>query len=394
MGSTISKDPLSPFNKDILTFLKKKRFTEIAQILENLHDLFPLNNTLSYPEFEEVFTDFFPDPSAFFELLQNSRSLSGVIDIYECIASIVMFSGEEYEEKLRFIFFLFDFNNSQKIEEKELVLSFQSTIRGLCKLVNLPVPSLEEIEEIAKKLFDTIDYDKSKTIEFEEFKSWILDNYEIQDFLLKYTGTQTFENAQRRFNFFFIKYKSIYSKVAGESAEECDLESLLIVLKKDNSYFSQEDSYATLSKALIDTTRDHFETKTSCSMIRKVAYHDVMRAWAAFTATDINNDGNVDKDELRFLIYAYDGRKPDIFRIEQELKIMDKDGSGQITREEWIRFLSTDPNNSGQRIFRSNLRALFINHDKDNSGILSKKELYNLLTENLRTYRKIGRAHV
>ena len=27
-----------------------------------------------------------------------------------------------------------------------------------------------------------------------------------------------------------------------------------------------------------------------------------MKAWAAFTATDINNEGNLDKNELKFLI--------------------------------------------------------------------------------------------
>ena len=115
-----------------------------------------------------------------------------------------------------------------------------------------------------------------------------------------------------------------------------------------------------------------------------------MKAWAAFTATDINNDGNLDKNELKFLIYAYDGTKADVFRIEHELKIMDKDGSGQINRDEWLNFLSTDPNNSGKRIFRSNLRSLFSKFDKDNSGYLNKEEIFELLKENFRMYRSVA----
>jgi len=389
MGSTISKDPLTPFNKDLISTLKQKKFNEIAPILETLHILFPLNNTLSFEEFEETFTDFFPDSSTFFELLQNSHSVTGVIDIYECIAAIVMFSGEELEEKLRFIFFLFDFNGSQAIEEKELILSFQSTIRGLCKLVNMPVPSLDEIEELAKKMFNSIDYDKNKSIDFEEFKAWLLDNYEMQEFLLKYTGTQTFENAKKRFNYYFIKYKSIFAKVAGSDViETVDLESLLSVLKKDMSDYHDIASLEALSKSLIDTSID--DKDTSVSMISKTPYLDIMKAWAAFTATDINNDGNLDKNELKFLIYAYDGTKADIFRIEHELKIMDKDGSGCINRDEWLNFLSTDPNNSGKRIFRSNLRNLFSKYDKDNSGILTKEEIFNLLKENFKIYKKIA----
>ena len=213
MGTTISQSSLTPLNKDLISHLKQKKFTEISEIIETLRLLFPLNNTLNLEEFDEIFSDFFPDPHIFFESLHNSHHLSGVIDLYECLSAIVMFCGEEFEEKLRFVFFLFDFNGSQTIEQKELVLSFQSTIRALCKLVNLPVPALEEIEGIANSLFEAIDYDKSKTIEFDEFHSWVLDNYALQEFLLKYTGTQTFENAKKRFNYNYIKYKAIFAKV-------------------------------------------------------------------------------------------------------------------------------------------------------------------------------------
>lgn len=390
MGAIISQSNLTDFNRDLISILKQKKFAEIAEILDNIRTLFPMNNTLNYEEFNEVFIDFFPDNEEFFKLLQNSHSLTGVIDVYECVASIVMFSGEEFEEKCRFIFFLFDFNNSQTIEMKELVLSFQSTIRGLCKLVQLPVPSLEDVEEIANKLFEAIDYNKSKTIEFEEFKSWILNSYELQDFLLKYTGTQTFENAKRRFNYFYIKYKAIFNKVSGDvDAQDCDLDSLITVIKKDMNEID-ENSIEALSKTLIDTSKEENSIVEAGLRIKKEAYCIIMKAWAAFTATDINNDGKLDKNELKFLIYAYDDTIADIFRIEHELKIMDKDNSGQINREEWLNFLSTDPDNSGKRIFRSNLRMLFSKFDKDNSGMLSKSEIFELLKENFRLYKTMA----
>ena len=145
-----------------------------------------------------------------------------------------------------------------------------------------------------------------------------------------------------------------------------------------------ENSIEALAKCLTDTMQIENDNNAK---INKNAYIDIMKAWAAFTATDINNDGNLDKNEIKFLIYAYDGTKADIFRIEHELRIMDKDNSGCINRDEWLNFLSTDPNNSGKRIFRSNLRMLFSKFDKDNSGILNKDEIFNLLKENFRMYR-------
>lgn len=42
-------------------------------------------------------------------------------------------------------------------------------IRGLCKFVNLPVPDLYVLEDIAKGFFSVIDSDLSQKIEFDEF---------------------------------------------------------------------------------------------------------------------------------------------------------------------------------------------------------------------------------
>lgn len=40
-----------------------------------------------------------------------------------------------------------------------------------------------------------------------------------------------------------------------------------------------------------------------------------MNAWAAFDASDINYDNEVSMLELKYLIYAYEGDKPDYYRL-------------------------------------------------------------------------------
>ena len=40
-----------------------------------------------------------------------------------------------------------------------------------------------------------------------------------------------------------------------------------------------------------------------------------MRAWASFSATDINNDNELDIQELKTLIWLTDGAEPDDRRI-------------------------------------------------------------------------------
>ncbi len=44
-----------------------------------------------------------------------------------------------------------------------------------------------------------------------------------------------------------------------------------------------------------------------------------MRAWAAFSGTDINGDNTISLQELKFLIYAYEGDIPDNYRIQEEM---------------------------------------------------------------------------
>jgi hypothetical protein len=54
----------------------------------------------------------------------------------------IVFCGEEFPIKLQFVFLMFDFDKSGEIEKKELVMTFQTSIRALCKLVHIEPPTL------------------------------------------------------------------------------------------------------------------------------------------------------------------------------------------------------------------------------------------------------------
>lgn len=101
------------------------------------------------------------------------------MDIYECLSAIVISSGEEFYEKLKFIYRLFDFNQNELIEIDELNQTLQSTIRSICKLVEVNPPSKEEIEFYSHSIFDAIDDDHNNTISYEEFETWIDVQFEL-----------------------------------------------------------------------------------------------------------------------------------------------------------------------------------------------------------------------
>ncbi len=102
-----------------------------------------------------------------------------------------------------------------------------------------------------------------------------------------------------------------------------------------------------------------------------------MKPWASFSATDINNDNELDSMELKTLIWLIDEEEPLESRVQRDLKLMDRDGSGTIDRLEWIHFLaSPDPTvnifnlkiQTGNEVFDFNLKKAFDTHDHDKSG--------------------------
>ena len=61
-------------------------------------------------------------------------------------------------------------------------------------------------------MFKQIDADGSEEIDFDEFNGWVRESEEIQDFLLKYTGQQTFERAKKRYQQLCQYYKTVFDK--------------------------------------------------------------------------------------------------------------------------------------------------------------------------------------
>jgi Ca2+-binding EF-hand superfamily protein len=57
---------------------------------------------------------------------------------------------------------------------------------------------------------------------------------------------------------------------------------------------------------------------------------------ACFSATDVNNDNELDTTELKTLFWLLDNVEPENSRVLKEMALIDKDNSGAIDRLEWI----------------------------------------------------------
>ena len=59
-------------------------------------------------------------------------------------------------------------------------------------------------------------------------------------------------------------------------------------------------------------------------------------SWAVFSATDINNDNELDIAELKTMLWLVEGKEPDASKVANAMYMMDADGQGTISRLEWI----------------------------------------------------------
>ena len=100
-----------------------------------------------------------------------------------------------------------------------------------------------------------------------------------------------------------------------------------------------------------------------------------MRAWSSFSATDINNDNELDIQELKTLIWLTDGEEPDDRRVQQDMKIIDEDQSGTIDRMEWVEYLSSP----GGGDFNYELKELYDMYDGNKDGVISQEEFINII---------------
>lgn len=102
-----------------------------------------------------------------FEALDTDNNL--LIDSLEFLSSLSFLSSMSLDNKLAYIFKLYDFDDSNAITLDEMTLCLKSAVIGLCKLTN-SIPPLEiRIETYALKAFSEFQINKTSTIQKQQF---------------------------------------------------------------------------------------------------------------------------------------------------------------------------------------------------------------------------------
>jgi len=78
-----------------------------------------------------------------------------LVDSLEMLSAFAILSGMELEDKVRYIFGIYDFDESGLLTLDECILAMRATIGGLCKIAGISHPLENDIENIAVSAFPT-----------------------------------------------------------------------------------------------------------------------------------------------------------------------------------------------------------------------------------------------
>ena len=133
----------------------------------------------------------------------------------------------------------------------------------------------------------------------------------IQDFILRYSGVQTYIRADMVYTTEVKNWKKFFTTNGVEYFGD---------------YFIEYDALTVALEGVLqhidtDTRRQlYYVFNTEDQSV--VNYDDFMRImtiWSSFTANDINNDNTLDLRELKMLIWLHRRSKPNRAEIEREI---------------------------------------------------------------------------
>lgn len=318
----------------------------------------------------------------------------------------------------------FDFDHSGEISEYELVLLMLCTTRGLCKVVGLDRPGTEELEELAKRAFVSIDRDHSGAISLKEFSDWAMSEPSLVLYLKRFASTRLIYENQVQYDALlkqlcssFVQF-AIHVDATGEQQHQkqqlaCSAGTCKQVIKL-HCPSTKEYEVDYLVRAMVDTMA-HRSRREGCAiderdplkqsavaldaaatatiespeaeaaavidgaalpqMVAMDVFCMISASYVAFIVADEDKQHVLDRQELLILLWLLRGKEPTAQIVESYMRSLDRDQNGVLSALEWVTFAIENDARTGSLSFATQLQLLFTTADRNGDAMLSLHEL-------------------
>mmetsp|Transcript_42161 Transcript_42161/g.82812 ORF Transcript_42161/g.82812 Transcript_42161/m.82812 type:complete len:567 (-) Transcript_42161:569-2269(-) len=374
MGNFLTHRPTKIVSNEILRHYSELSLGELEESLEILNDVFGDRHDLNQDEFDEVFGFWMGDSEPDWVFWAEGKEK---IDIYTVFAGIAAYCNGKLEDKIDFIFGLFDFDGGGSLNSIECYCLIMVSVKALCQLAGIPYNATaqkEKIKELAKHCYEVMDVKNDGNIELEQFKSWVLHNRTILNYVHDFTENMHMEkcigNMQKRMDKMTADFeaKATNNKVTMPVAMD-----LLSLIKPALN--------PTEKGALADIWDDTEDTE----VVGHYEFDPIARGLIAFDIIDKLNQGFVLVPDVFNLLWVMKGHEP---KAAKEQKILDKIAKinpdiidGEIRRLEWIKCCAVRRavSSSAFTEFNDFLHGEFDKRDVNQSGTITFEDFQQVL---------------
>jgi Ca2+-binding EF-hand superfamily protein len=313
------------FDKDDSTiqYLSSIKSHDIEECLSFYITDYPNVFRVHYRHFDDIFGAILNQVDSFFLYFSNGKTDADLLEIF---AVLIIACKGSVNWKVKMLFCLFDFDNSETIDKNELSLVISAFTKALCKLGSGFPPSSSKLYLIATNIFKDIDRDNSSTLDLQEILSWSEKNLEFQELMAHFSHIQSFDLASMR-----------YSQILKEFDD-------LIIPDQVSDQFKRRVGKMFQSKLNDDEMTDFFQKVSIGLVINRVEFERLGKSVLAFMISDYTDHKGLERLEIQVLLSLLSREEVTLPVAESFMRRYNIGKTERLSYKKWFSLVCEDAN--------------------------------------------------
>lgn len=324
----------------------------------------------------------------------------------ELFVALALFCNGVLDEKISFVYSIFDITKPGELVMPDMVLLLQSLTNACHKLeITKRVPSTKQLTDLAKEMFGQADLNKDATLTSSEFAMWAHNNISSKKLLTRFQGeTEKAKNAYSRHTATAGARRRRHSRPHVHTAEEIAARKAARAERLGSEEAKKEEArleraargkpkekhyYDDILRGVeVKEKRQRYEKlrwiankKLMLELFRSTSFSkaDLKNVAEAFTDAS-NTAGRLSRDAFGGALKKH---FPEIARDEHMLNrlyaVTDTDGDGFVNFKEWVMGLAKCMAGT----ISEKIELMFSLYDDDGSGSMDVTELMTVIGDAL-----------